>query len=521
MGGQRDLRAVEAEHDAEHPVAEPRGARRDDVEHRLHVGRRARHHAQDLGGRRLLLEGLGELVVLVQQLLGAHADLLLEAARQLLDGLEALRAIDRHRDVVGDGGDQLQVAVPERRIPGRHDQDPDHLVLHAERHDEQRAIAELRDGRAMDRLRRGVQIVDDDGQPRDRHLADHAVLGIERELHPIGQPLRPRVARRDLVPAHDGVRAIHHEEVGGLVPHAVHQPRQPLLVDLLGIEGRVHGRAQLDQQRELLDLRLQLPEFLLELVVGVDDLLALEIEQLLRALAALALPEPVADRDARERMQDRHRGRARPRQGGAGVHRRPQDAGAPDPGDRGHPEPRPERRVAPAHLEHARVGAGGRALRLGDPGARELPVGRIALERHLHPGARPARHGDAGQRRAPEHRARAADLDDLRAHPSVHLTVEDVLARVQRAGIADAHGVGAEVGPLLPRLPVHAVVPVAAHPPFLVRLAHQLAAEPHELGRERRARSSCGRPSATRASVRRRGRWRPRPRARPPARGTG
>jgi hypothetical protein len=44
-------------------IAQLQCVRSDDVTHRLDVGRRARNHPQDLGGGRLLLEGLGQLSV--------------------------------------------------------------------------------------------------------------------------------------------------------------------------------------------------------------------------------------------------------------------------------------------------------------------------------------------------------------------------------------------------------------------------------------------------------------------------
>ena len=52
-------RPVEAENGAEHRATQSNRVPRDRVEHGLRVGRRARDHAEDLGGRRLLLERLG------------------------------------------------------------------------------------------------------------------------------------------------------------------------------------------------------------------------------------------------------------------------------------------------------------------------------------------------------------------------------------------------------------------------------------------------------------------------------
>ena len=63
--------AVDQEHARVRRLAQVRGALGDGVEHRLHVGRRARDDAQDLADRRLLLER-------VLQLAGALVDLALE-----------------------------------------------------------------------------------------------------------------------------------------------------------------------------------------------------------------------------------------------------------------------------------------------------------------------------------------------------------------------------------------------------------------------------------------------------------
>ena len=68
----------------------------DRVEDRLHVGRRAGDHAQDLAGRRLLLEGLGEVGVLGLQL------------------GEQPRVLDGDGRLVGEGLHQGDLAVGER-----------------------------------------------------------------------------------------------------------------------------------------------------------------------------------------------------------------------------------------------------------------------------------------------------------------------------------------------------------------------------------------------------------------------
>jgi hypothetical protein len=57
-----DEPVLEPEHPSVRAFAEVDGALRDRVEHRLHVGRRARYHAQDFGGRRLSFERLGQVL---------------------------------------------------------------------------------------------------------------------------------------------------------------------------------------------------------------------------------------------------------------------------------------------------------------------------------------------------------------------------------------------------------------------------------------------------------------------------
>ncbi len=64
MGRESHQLAVEAMRGAVQPAAETHGALHDGIENRLHVGRRLADHAQDLGGRRLLLQRLGQVGVL-------------------------------------------------------------------------------------------------------------------------------------------------------------------------------------------------------------------------------------------------------------------------------------------------------------------------------------------------------------------------------------------------------------------------------------------------------------------------
>ena len=67
-------------------VAQPQRALGDRVEHRLHVGRRARDHAQDLADRRLLLE-------------------------RFLGLVEQAHVFDRDRRLVGEGLQQRDLLV--------------------------------------------------------------------------------------------------------------------------------------------------------------------------------------------------------------------------------------------------------------------------------------------------------------------------------------------------------------------------------------------------------------------------
>jgi hypothetical protein len=56
--------AVEPVDKAKLSLAEPRRALGDHVEHRLHIGRRARDDAQDLAGGRLLPQRLSQALVI-------------------------------------------------------------------------------------------------------------------------------------------------------------------------------------------------------------------------------------------------------------------------------------------------------------------------------------------------------------------------------------------------------------------------------------------------------------------------
>src|SRR5262245_44918599 len=75
MSGEVHQISVKPVRCAEHPAAKRYGAAYYAVEDRLHVRRRAADDAQNLGGGRLLLEGLGQVAVAGLQLL-EQADIL-------------------------------------------------------------------------------------------------------------------------------------------------------------------------------------------------------------------------------------------------------------------------------------------------------------------------------------------------------------------------------------------------------------------------------------------------------------
>ncbi len=206
----------------------------------------------------------------------------------------------------------------------------------------------------------------------------------------------PRIGARHPVAAQHAARAVHQEELRALVGHAVHEPGQRLVVDLLGIERGAHRRAQVGQQRELLDPRLELGELLLELAVRVDDLLGLQIEEPLDVAAPASLAQRVAERHARD-QRERRRHREEPAPARHRVHHAEGDRAG-----RAHqarqPEVPAERGVLPADLPAARVVPARGAGALGDPGARQPPVGREALV--LDAGARCTPRAASGSRGA-------------------------------------------------------------------------------------------------------------------------
>ncbi len=105
-------------------TAQPDRALRDGVEDRLHVGRRARDHAQDLAGRGLLLQGLGEVGVPGLQL------------------AEQPRVLDRDHGLVGERLEQRDLGGREAAdlVPVDPDH-PDDRISPQHRHRDDRAEA--------------------------------------------------------------------------------------------------------------------------------------------------------------------------------------------------------------------------------------------------------------------------------------------------------------------------------------------------------------------------------------------
>ena len=93
--GEMDELAVEPHHEGELAATQPHRAFSDRVEHRLDVSRRARDDPQNIAGRRLVLERLGQF------------------ARTRLHLVEQPHVLDRDHRLVGEGGDQLDLLVGE------------------------------------------------------------------------------------------------------------------------------------------------------------------------------------------------------------------------------------------------------------------------------------------------------------------------------------------------------------------------------------------------------------------------
>jgi hypothetical protein len=429
----------------------------------------------ELGGLEVTV-GAPQLLVGGAQLLGADPHLVLEAPGEILDGLEARRAVDGEGHVAGHRGEQVHVALVEPLRLRRGDREhAEHLLAHAERRRHEALHPMCAAQRLVNRLGRALHVPDEHGLPGDRGPRARARSRLQGQLDALERGRR-RVGPRGPVPAEHAALAVHQEEVGPLVRHPVDEPAQRLVVDLLRVERRAHRGAEVGEERQLLDPRLELDELLLELAVRVDDLLGLEIEQALGVTALVALAERVAQRDAGdERKGLRDQERPAPARG-ARDHPEDDRGGAADQGRR--PEAGASRRVPPADVPSAGVGTAGRARALADPGARQPPVGGEALELHLQPRAAPDRDDLPGQGRPPKACPAAADVEGVEAvEVAGLLTVDRGHPLVGRAGAADPHGIGTEVRALLAGLPVHEGLPVAPRPALLVGLVHQRLAD--------------------------------------------
>ena len=122
-GGHPIVRAVLRAHDTRHlGLAQQRGRPGERVEHRVQVEGRATDHLEHIGGRGLLLQGVGEL------------------ARALLLGLEQTYVFDGDHGLVGESGHQLDLLVGERqRLLAGQNNDADSHTLAEKRHPEHRA----------------------------------------------------------------------------------------------------------------------------------------------------------------------------------------------------------------------------------------------------------------------------------------------------------------------------------------------------------------------------------------------
>src|SRR5207245_1762607 len=104
-----------------------------------------------------------------------------------------------------------------------------------------------------------------------------------------------------------------------------------------------------------------------------------------------------------------------------------------------------ERRVRPADVDHAGVGAAGGALSLGDDRGRQSPDGRRSFEADLELRAAPAGRGPAGHRAPPKARLAAADVDELEPQERQVLPPDRRAALEISPGLAEADRVRAQV----------------------------------------------------------------------------
>ena len=191
----------EAKADA-HPLEQVNAAPRNRIEHRLYVGRRARDHAQDLGGRRLLLERFAKVAV----------------AR--LELVEEAHVLDRDHCLVGEGLDELDLLRCERpHLRPVDRQSPDRNPFADERRGETRPDPLAHDGVLDVRvLARQVELVE--------------VVYVQRLTVHDG-PAASRTAPEQ--PGFADFQADGHRAIAGHAPH-------PVAFDLE--ERRVAGLAQ-------------------------------------------------------------------------------------------------------------------------------------------------------------------------------------------------------------------------------------------------------------------------------------
>ena len=109
-----DQLAVEREDHSEGRLAQLPRIRRDRLEHRLHVALRLADHAQDLAGRRLLLQRFGQVAVARLQL------------------VEQPRVLDRDHRLVGEGLEHGDLSFGEHRRFGASDGDRSNRAAVAE-----------------------------------------------------------------------------------------------------------------------------------------------------------------------------------------------------------------------------------------------------------------------------------------------------------------------------------------------------------------------------------------------------
>jgi hypothetical protein len=130
-------------HDAELGSANADRIRQHGFEHRLELARRAGDRPQDLAGRRLLLQRLGEIVGTLAQLVEQPG---------VLDGDDGLggKVLDQFDLLVGEGANLL--AVDDDRA--------DNLVSPQQRHDDVRPCPTQSDGRRTGQFRRRIRLLD-------------------------------------------------------------------------------------------------------------------------------------------------------------------------------------------------------------------------------------------------------------------------------------------------------------------------------------------------------------------------